>query len=337
MSSARSCPGNYPFEVLINKIGPILATGNTVVVKPAPDTPWSATRIGRLIAEKTDIPAGVVNIVTSSDHLVGELLTLDPRVDLISFTGSTVTGKRIMKKGAATLKRVFLELGGKSAAIILDDADFASVVPAGINVCLHAGQGCAMQTRMLLPRYPLRRGRRADHRRHAERALGDPTDPAVLMGPLVSALQRDRVTASSARAKPKARNSWSAAPTDRPGSSGVTTSSRPCSSTSTRDGHRAGRGVRAGPGRHSLRRRRRRRAHRQRQHLRPVRRHPIRLGGPSDGDGPTDPYGSLNINASSWYGADSPYGGYKTSGVGRQNGIEGFEQYTETKALSLPE
>ncbi|MGH3974139.1 MAG: aldehyde dehydrogenase family protein, partial [Pseudonocardiaceae bacterium] len=145
-------PWNYPFEVLINKLGPILATGNTVVVKPAPDTPWNATRIGRLIAEKTDIPAGVVNIVTSSDHLVGELLTLDPRVDLISFTGSTVTGKRIMEKGAATLKRVFLELGGKSAAIILDDADFASVVPAGISVCMHAGQGCAMQTRMLLPR-----------------------------------------------------------------------------------------------------------------------------------------------------------------------------------------
>ncbi|MGH4002014.1 MAG: aldehyde dehydrogenase family protein, partial [Pseudonocardiaceae bacterium] len=145
-------PWNYPFEVLINKLGPILATGNTVVVKPAPDTPWNATRIGRLIAEKTDIPAGVVNIVTSSDHLVGELLTLDPRVDLISFTGSTVTGKRIMEKGAATLKRVFLELGGKSAAIILGDADFASVVPAGISVCMHAGQGCAMQTRMLLPR-----------------------------------------------------------------------------------------------------------------------------------------------------------------------------------------
>src|SRR6202012_3377611 len=86
-------PWNFPFEVTANKLGPILAMGNTVILKPAPDTPWNATRLGRLIAEKTDIPAGVVNIVTSSDHLVGEELTLDPRVDMISFTGSTVTGK----------------------------------------------------------------------------------------------------------------------------------------------------------------------------------------------------------------------------------------------------
>ena len=83
-------PWNFPFEVTANKLGPILATGNTVVVKPAPDTPWNATRLGRLIAEHTDIPAGVVNVVTSADHLVGEELTLDPRVDMISFTGSTV-------------------------------------------------------------------------------------------------------------------------------------------------------------------------------------------------------------------------------------------------------
>src|SRR5260221_6451029 len=106
-------PWNFPFEVTANKLGPILATGNTVVLKPAPDTPWNATRLGRLIAEKTGIPAGVVNVVAGSDHLVGEDLTLDPRVDLISFTGSAVPGQRIMEKGAATLKRVFLELGGK--------------------------------------------------------------------------------------------------------------------------------------------------------------------------------------------------------------------------------
>jgi aldehyde dehydrogenase (NAD+) len=145
-------PWNFPFEVTANKLGPILATGNTVVVKPAPDTPWNATRLGRLIAERTDIPAGVVNVVSSSDHLVGEDLTLDPRVDLISFTGSTVTGKRIMEKGAATLKRVFLELGGKSAMIVCDDADFSAVLPAAGAACMHAGQGCALQTRILLPR-----------------------------------------------------------------------------------------------------------------------------------------------------------------------------------------
>ena len=86
-------PWNYPVEVTLNKIGPILATGNTMVLKPAPDTPWNATRLGRLVAEKTDIPAGVFNVVTSSDHLVGEELTLSPLVDMISFTGSTADGE----------------------------------------------------------------------------------------------------------------------------------------------------------------------------------------------------------------------------------------------------
>ena len=136
----------------LNKLGPILATGNTMMLKPAPDTPWNATRLGRLMAEKTDIPPGVLNVVTSSDHLIGEEITISPLVDMISFTGSTLIGRRIMEKGAATLKRVFLELGGKSAMIVLDDADFATAVPGGSMVCIHAGQGCAMQTRMLLPR-----------------------------------------------------------------------------------------------------------------------------------------------------------------------------------------
>src|SRR6516165_1885670 len=94
-------PWNYPVEVTLNKLGPILATGNSVIVKPAPDTPWNATRLGRLVAEKTDIPAGVINVVTSADHWVGEELTLSPQVDMISFTGSTAVGKRIMEKGAA--------------------------------------------------------------------------------------------------------------------------------------------------------------------------------------------------------------------------------------------
>ncbi len=134
-------PWNFPFEVTLNKLGQALATGNTVVLKPAPDTPWNATLLGRLVAERTDIPPGVINVVPSSDHLVGEELTLSPQVDLISFTGSTVVGKRIMEKGAATLKRLFLELGGKSANVVLDDADFSTALLSGLAVCSHAGQG----------------------------------------------------------------------------------------------------------------------------------------------------------------------------------------------------
>src|SRR6516164_11365228 len=186
-------PWNFPFEVTINKIGQALATGNTVVLKPAPDTPFNATRLGRLIAERTDVPPGVVNVVTASDHLVGEELTLSPKVDLISFTGSTAVGKRIMEKGAATLKRLFLELGGKSATIVLDDADFASSVLMGIAPCMHAGQGCAIPTRLLLPRSRYDEGVQILEAMYQSVAVGDPQDPGTLCGPVISAKQRARV------------------------------------------------------------------------------------------------------------------------------------------------
>ena len=176
-------PWNYPFEVGITKLAQALATGNTVVLKPAPDTPWNATLVGRLVAEQTDIPPGVLNVVASSDHMVGEQLTLSPQVDLISFTGSTAVGKRIMEKGAATLKRLFLELGGKSATIVLDDADFSTALLSGLAVCSHAGQGCAIPTRMLLPRSRYEEG--VDFLRSIMPGLpyGDPQRPDVIMGP----------------------------------------------------------------------------------------------------------------------------------------------------------
>jgi aldehyde dehydrogenase (NAD+) len=147
-------PWNFPFMLNLSKIVPALMAGCTAVLKAAPDTPWSATWIGKLIAEETDLPPGVLNIVTASDPAeVGDQLTGDPRVDLVSFTGSTAIGKHIMRRGADSLKRVFLELGGKSAQIFLDDADLLNLVPAaGAGICMHGGQGCAITTRMLLPR-----------------------------------------------------------------------------------------------------------------------------------------------------------------------------------------
>jgi aldehyde dehydrogenase (NAD+) len=119
-------PWNFPHQINLAKIGPALAAGNTVVLKPAPDTPWCAAILGELVAAHTDIPPGVLNIVTSDDHAVGALLTSDPLVDMVSFTGSTATGRAVMAAGAPTVKKVFLELGGKSAFIVLDDADLAS-------------------------------------------------------------------------------------------------------------------------------------------------------------------------------------------------------------------
>src|SRR4051812_1684529 len=133
-------PWNFPFMLNLSKIVPALAAGNTVILKAAPDTPWSATFLGKLAAEFTDMPAGVFNVITSGDPAAaGEALTTDERVDMISFTESTAVGKRIMANGSETLKKVFLELGGKSANIVLDDADFASIMPSGAMVCMHSG------------------------------------------------------------------------------------------------------------------------------------------------------------------------------------------------------
>ena len=187
-------PWNFPFMLNLSKVGPALAAGNTVVLKPAPDTPWSATAIGKIAAEETDLPPGVLNIVTAGDKAeIGEVLTGDPRVDMISFTGSSMTGRRIMARGADTLKRVFLELGGKSANIILDDADFPSTVASGSMVCMHAGQGCAITTRMLLPRSRYDEGLELLKASFEGFAYGDPNDLSNLMGPLINERQRDRV------------------------------------------------------------------------------------------------------------------------------------------------
>ena len=157
-------PWNFPFEIISNKMGQVLATGNTMVLKPAMETPWSALRWGRIIAEKTDIPPGVVNIVPASDNDVAQQLLTDPRVDMISFTGSTAVGELIQRLSAATMKRNLLELGGKSAYIVLGDADMSVALPGCMGALIHSGQGCASATRMLVPRQVLRPGRRSRQR-----------------------------------------------------------------------------------------------------------------------------------------------------------------------------
>ena len=123
------------------------------MLKGAPDTPLITLALGELIAEHTDIPPGVVNVLSSSDAAVGEVLTTHPDVDLVTFTGSTATGRQIMEAASKTVKRVFLELGGKSAMILLDDADIGTAAMfAAFMICSHAGQGCAITSRLLVPR-----------------------------------------------------------------------------------------------------------------------------------------------------------------------------------------
>ena len=328
-------PWNFPFEIALSKVAQALATGNTVVLKPAPDTPWNATRIGRLAAEQTDLPAGVLNVVTTSDDAVAELLVTDPRVDMVSFTGSTTIGRRIAALAAPMMKRLLLELGGKSCSIVLDDADLASAVPAGAaSICVHGGQGCAMPSRLLVPRS--RYDEAVELAAAGMRAVpyGDPRDPATLQGPQVSERQRERVLGYIERGvREGARlalgggrpadqpTGWFVEPTlfaDVDSSMAVAQEEifgpvmvvSPCEddAEAVRSANDSIYGLglavaSADEGRAVAVARR------------------IRTG-------------SATINGGTWLGADAPFGGYKASGVGRQNGVEGFAQHTETRTIA---
>lgn len=188
-------PWNVPLYVNIGKVVAALLAGCTVVLKPAPDTPLAATYMAELALE-AGVPPGVFNVITGQDPaMAGEMLVADKRVNLISFTGSTATGKRIMAQGAATLKRVFLELGGKSVNIVLEDLpNFAEAVMSSM-VVFHAGQGCAVPTRLLVPASRYDEAVSLLQMAYAGFAdqWGKYDDPACVMGPLISARQLERV------------------------------------------------------------------------------------------------------------------------------------------------
>lgn len=188
-------PWNFPLYVNAEKVVSALLAGCTVILKPAPDTPLAGAIFGELAVE-AGFPHGVLNVITSSDPaMAGEMLVTDPRVDLITFTGSTAIGRRIMKMGSDTMKRVFLELGGKSANIVLEDTpNFAQIVAQSILV-FHAGQGCAVQSRLLVPRSRYDEAKailKATYDAYADK-WGHFDDPTCAMGPVVSKKQMERV------------------------------------------------------------------------------------------------------------------------------------------------
>jgi len=329
-------PWNFPLYLNLCKLGPALASGNTVVLKPAPDTPWSATHLGRLIAEHTDIPAGVVNVVASSDHGVGELLATDPRVDLVTFTGSTATGRRVMECASQTVKKVFLELGGKSANVVLDDVDLAKNL-AGIGmICTHAGQGCAITTRLLLPRSRYEEGVALAKASFENLAYGDPTNPAHLMGPVVSRKQRDRVLGYIEKGRQEGARlvTGGGVPKHLPKGFYVeptlfadvdpdaTIAQEEIfgpvlvvipfedDDDAVRIANRSLYGLSGAVTSAS-----------EDRALAVARR--IRAG-------------TLSVNGGMWFDIDTPFGGYRQSGLGRENGLQGFEEYLETKVIGLP-
>ncbi len=190
---AAITPWNYPLHQVVAKVAAALAAGCTVVLKPSEVAPLTAFLLADICAE-VGLPSGVFNLVTGYGPVVGEALVAHPDVDMVSFTGSTAAGKRVTEVAAGTVKRVALELGGKSANVLLDDADFAKAVKVGVaNAFLNAGQTCTAWTRLLVP---------AD--RHDEVVAlaaqaagrfspGDPMAEGTRLGPVASAAQRDRV------------------------------------------------------------------------------------------------------------------------------------------------
>jgi aldehyde dehydrogenase (NAD+) len=186
-------PWNYPLHQVVAKVAPALAAGCTVVLKPSEVAPLTAFILVE-IAHDAGLPAGVFNLVTGTGTVVGEALASHPDVDMISFTGSTRAGRRVSELAARTVKRVALELGGKSANIILDDADFEKAVRSGVSNCyFNSGQTCSAHTRMLVPRERHDEAVRLARQAAESFTLGDPRAGKAKLGPLVSEAQRERV------------------------------------------------------------------------------------------------------------------------------------------------
>lgn len=328
-------PWNFPFPLNLFKVAGALAAGCTVILKPAPDTPWCGTELGRIIAERTDIPDGVVNVVSASVPDIGAAMISDPRIDMVTFTGSTATGKKIMASAAETLKRLCLELGGKSANIILEDADFASTVGAAAGVCAHAGQGCALTTRLLVPRSRYDEAIEIAVASFESLACGDPTDPSVIVGPLINSRQRDRVLGLIEHGKSEARLLVGGG---KPSSMSKGYYVVPTLFADVDPGARIAQEEIFGPvlaiipyaGDDDA--------------VRIANDSMYGLSGAVHG-GDLDRAlsvarrvrtGTIGVNGGAWFGPDLPFGGYKQSGLGREFGMEGFAEFLETKTIGLP-
>jgi aldehyde dehydrogenase (NAD+) len=334
---AAIVPYNFPVQITLAKLVPALAAGCTVVVKGPPQTPWVTSSLAQLIAEETEIPPGVVNVINSSSVDVGELLVTDPAVDMVSFTGSTATGRRIMAAASDTVKKVFLELGGKSAFVVLDDAPLEiATMMAGFMICAHAGQGCAINTRLLVPEAQL-----AEATEQVVGILngipyGDPRDGGMLMGPLISQQQRDRVEgmvqaalAGGAKAvvgggRPShLPNGYFFEPT-------LLVDASPDSVIAQDEVF--------GPVLVIL-------PYRDEDDAVAIANNSIFGLSASvygtDVDRATNVArrirsGTVSINGGMYYAPDAPFGGYKQSGIGREMGVAGLEEYLEQKTLAVP-
>jgi aldehyde dehydrogenase (NAD+) len=352
---AAITPFNFPFMLNIVKVAPALAVGCTVVLKPHPWTPLDAMMIAEVAAE-ADIPPGVLNVITGHGE-VGDELTSHPMVDMVAFTGSTATGSRIMASASGTVKKLQLELGGKSAQVILGDVDedFARSIGFG-QVLAHCGQGCVIMTRLLLPERLLPAYKEGVEAMRPMITIGDPRDEGTVLGPLIREQQRRRVEGyvqsgldqgaelvCGGRRPPELEKGFFYEPTVFVASNdtriaqeeifGPVLTVIPYSgdeaeavriandsvyglggsvvSTSTARGFNVARQIRAGL-----------------VTVQTVGAEPSASAGPGDGQGPGWGAEFKGI------GQSGAFGGYKRSGLGREWGRQGLEDYTEVKQLA---
>lgn len=328
---------NYPVQLALAKLGPALAAGCTVVLKGAPDTPWSALALGRLVVESTDIPPGVVNVLTSSEAAVGEELTRHPEVDVVSFTGSTAVGRRIMATASETVKRVFLELGGKSAFVVLDDGD---PTMAGLFCAYaatsHAGQGCAITSRLVVPRARFDEVVDVARATLASIPYGDPSDPATMMGPLINARQREKVADYVDRAV--ADGAEAVIGGRRPEHLPIGFYYEPTLLVGADENSPVAQEELFGPVLVVL-------AHDGDDDAVRIANNSIYglsgavLGADREralGVARRIRAGTMSVNGGVYYGPDAPFGGYKQSGFGREMGAAGIDEFLELKTFAEP-
>jgi aldehyde dehydrogenase (NAD+) len=336
---AAITPWNVPTAMNVGKSAPAMAAGNTVVLKPAPDTPLSAVMLAEVIANETDIPAGVFNLITSNKNEIGgDGLTGDPRVNMFAFTGSTAVGQRIASRAAVGFRKVVLELGGKSANIILDDADLDTAIPYSVGMCMYnSGQGCLLPTRMVVHDsvYDDVLERTVAATRGV--TLGDPRDPATVVGPIIRRGQLERMAGLVDRARAAGATI----------ATGGRISDRfekgfwyePTVVTGVDENDEIAQTEVFGPVLTVLKY-----SGGDDEAVRIANATPYGLGAYVQTTDPERAWsiaravrsGGVAIGPSFWVASDTPFGGYGASGLGREHGVEGFLEFLQAKAIATP-
>ncbi|HEX4737340.1 MAG TPA: aldehyde dehydrogenase family protein [Allosphingosinicella sp.] len=330
-------PWNGPWGSGLSKVGPALASGSTMILKPSPDAPWMATIVGKLVAEETDIPPGVLNIGTAKENYAGEVLTRDPRVDMVAFTGSAPNGRRVAEAASQTLKRLLLELGGKSAFVVLKSADVAEQAAlAAKTICANAGQGCVARSRLLLPRERYEEGIEAAKQAMDAVSVGDPQDPNNFMGPLNSKHHRERVLNYIRKAQEEGNRLVRGGRVPERLQAGCYV--EPTLFADVKPGDTIAQEEIFGPVLAIIP------YETEEEALEIANNSMYGLSAQVAAATNEEAYefakkirtGTVSVNGGTWMHMDVPFGGFKQSGIGRQYGRQGFEAYLEIKVLGIP-